>query len=163
MPKSLIKLLNEVKGSDLIDAFHASRELGLLVESHRQDRYGDTSYEMLLSSKELNQLRLTDKIVERLTEELLSVLENHSERSSLVVWPLGKTFKPSVIDRLLKHLEKNWKDNDILSSEILVVIYDQSLLDNYWGLIEKIAQEGGNESKKLASQCLQLKEEQKTP
>ncbi len=156
MPDNLIELLNRVKGNDLSDAFHASRQLGLLIERHRQNRYQDLSYESLLSSEDLNELRLTDRVVEQLTAELFSVFETYKDRASLAVWPLGKTFNKSVVDRLLKFLERNWAENDVVSSEILMTVYDDALLKNYSGLLEKIAKGGGEESRRLARQRLQL-------
>lgn len=148
---NLIALLSEIKGKNLSDAFHASRKLGLLIERHCQDRYADTTYELLLSNNELNELRLSDFLVNELVEELFFILENYKDRGNLAVWPLGRTFDPTVIDRLLQYLKKNWTD-DTVCSGILMTVYDSALLEDYWDLIKKIAKEGQKESKQLADQ-----------
>lgn len=157
LPKILNQLVEACQSNGLEGVFDSSRVLGLLIERHRQNRYDDSSYSALLGSEELYGLQLSDEMVDDLVQKLLDILENCEDRASLMVWPLGKAYDSSVMERLLQFLEGRWEGNDSLTHGIIAAVYDPKLLENHWPLIEKIAKHGGPESRYMAKQYLENK------
>jgi hypothetical protein len=123
--------------------------LGLLVERASLGRYDDPVYEDLGFPIDWLGIRLSDKDLKELLDELVEILDNDELLASTAAWALGKAYSDYVVPHLVHALRKYWRSNDKVAYQLLIG------LDNYGkegaaDLIGMIADEGSGKSQEFA-------------
>ena len=114
MNKYLEELIEKSKSENLDTVNDALTDLGLLVERHTQNRYGEEDYLTLLGNDEkLFNLRLTENEVELLTCFFFYHILNVSVHPVTVAWCLGKCYNMNILRGMTHLLDIFCSDDDV--------------------------------------------------
>jgi len=108
-------------------AMDALTDLGLLIERHTQNRYGEKEYLSLLGNdQDLYELRLTHEEVERGTQFLFYHLLNIRLHPVTAAWCLGKCYGQDILKGITGLLDVYRADDDVCEQLLFSVnaLYD---------------------------------------
>lgn len=97
MEKIILTLFKDAQSDDLEISNGALTDLGLIIERHKQNRYDDSSYELLFNNKDLFIIKNSENEIEIIISFLFYYIMNFENNSVTVAWCLGKCYNCNIL------------------------------------------------------------------